>query len=65
MININFTIEEFTSKGIITDELELELALIADRKLRLIGKNNLHFKNLRKQLRTLIEAYERKEWSDI
>ncbi|MEO4004430.1 helix-turn-helix transcriptional regulator [Flavobacterium sp. CAU 1735] len=65
MINTDFTIEEFIKKGEITDELELERALIADRKLRLLAKDNLYFKNLRKKLRNLIEAYERKEWSDI
>ena len=65
MMNTDFTIDEFIRKGIITDELELERALIADRKLRLLAKDNLHFKNLRKKLRNLIEAYERKEWSDI
>lgn len=65
MMNTDFTIDEFIRKGIITDELELERALIADRKLRLLAKDNLHFKNLRKKLRNLIEAYERKEWSDV
>jgi transcriptional regulator with XRE-family HTH domain len=39
--------------------------MIADRKLRLLAKDNGHFKNLRKRLRDLIEDYENRTWTDI
>lgn len=61
----HFDIEKLIENGSITNELDLERAMIADRKLRLLAKDNLHFKNLRSKLRDLIEAYENKEWSDL
>ncbi len=61
----HFDIEEIVEKGIITNELDYDRALIADRNLRLLGKENLHFKNLRIKLRDLIEKYETNEWSDV
>ncbi len=61
----HFDIEKLIESGSITNELDLERALIADRKLRLLAKDNLHFKNLRNKLRDLIEEYENKEWSDL
>ena len=54
----NFDIEKFIESGSINNELDLERAMIADRKLRLLSKDSLHFKNLRKKLRDLIEADE-------
>jgi len=60
----NFDIEQLIGAGAIASELDYERAMIADRKLRLLAKDNLHFKNLRKKLRDLIEAYETKAWSD-
>lgn len=60
-----FDIKELINSGAITNELDYERALIADRKLRLLSKNNNHFKNLRTKLRDLIEVYENEEWSDI
>jgi transcriptional regulator with XRE-family HTH domain len=61
----NFDIENFIENGSITNELDLERAMIADRKLRLLSKENIHFKNLRKKLRDLIEEYENREWSNL
>ena len=61
----NFDIEKMIEKGIITNELDYERALIADRKLRLLAKENLHFRNLRIQLRDVIEKYENSEWNDL
>ena len=58
----HFDIEKIVELGIITNELDYERALIADRKLRLLGKEDVHFKNLRKKLRGIIEKYENKEW---
>jgi antitoxin component HigA of HigAB toxin-antitoxin module len=61
----HFDIEKIVEKGIITNELDYDRALIADRKLRLLAKESLHFKNLRTKLRDIIERYEISEWSDI
>lgn len=61
----HFDIEKFIENGLITNELDLERAMIADRKLRLLSKENVHFKNLRKKLRDLIEDYENREWSNL
>lgn len=35
------------------------------RKLRLLIKENPHFKNLRSTLRDIIEKYEELEWSNF
>lgn len=49
--------------GKIQNELDFERALIADRKLRVLSKENSKYKALRKNLRDLIEDYENKNWS--
>jgi len=59
----HFDIEEFVRKGKIENELDFERALIADRKLRVLAKEDDHFKVLRKKLRDIIEFYESKNWS--
>jgi len=61
----HFEIEKIVELGIINNELDYERALIADRKLRLLGKEDVHFKHLRKKLRSFIEKYENKEWSVV
>lgn len=61
----HFDIEKIVERGIITNELDYERALIADRKLRLLTKDNIHFKNLRSNLRDIIEKYENSEWNDV
>jgi hypothetical protein len=60
-----FEIEKIVEKGQISNELDYEGALIADRKLRLLAKESLHFKNLRVRLRDIIEKHKTSEWSDI
>ncbi|MCH5719884.1 hypothetical protein [Niabella hibiscisoli] len=60
----HFDIEQFIEAGAITNELDYERAMVADRKLRLLAKDNEHFKTLRSRLRSLIKDYESKEWSD-
>lgn len=60
----HFDIEQFIQKGTISNELDLERAMIADRKLRLLAKDNAHFKSLRTLLRDMIEEYETKNWSN-
>jgi hypothetical protein len=49
--------------GEILNELDLERAMIAERKLRVLAKENPKFKSARKKLRDLIEQYESKNWS--
>lgn len=61
----HFDIEKIVESGIITNELDYDRALIADRKLRLLAKEDLHFKNVRTKLRDLIEKYENAEWNDL
>ncbi len=61
----HFDIETIVEQGSITNELDYERALIADRKLRLLAKDSLHFKNLRIKLRNLIGKYEDAEWNDV
>ena len=58
-----FDIENVLEVGKLQNELEYERALIADRKLRVLCKENSRLKPLRKQLRDLIEKYENKNWS--
>ena len=65
IMKTHFDIEQLIEKGIITNELDYDRALIADRKLRLLAKDNLHFKKLRTKLRDLIERYESAEWVDL
>lgn len=64
-MEIQFDIEKLIEHGSISNELDFERAMIADRNLRLLSKESVHFKNLRKKLRDLIEEYESKTWSDI
>ena len=49
--------------GKIQNELDFERALIADRKLRILSKEDSKYKTIRKSLRDLIETYENKNWS--
>lgn len=59
-----FDIEAILKKGRISNELDYERALVAERKLRLLAKEDAQFKTLRHQLRELLESYERSEWAD-
>ena len=61
----HFDIDSIVKKGFIANELDYDRALIADRKLRLLSKESLHFKTLRSKLRSIIEKYESAEWSDV
>jgi len=58
-----FDISELIENGEILNELDLERAMIAERKLRVLAKENPKFKSARKKLRDLIEQYESKNWS--
>lgn len=58
-----FDISQLIEAGKIQNELDFERALIADRKLRVLSKENPKFKSVRKKLRDLIEEYENQNWS--
>lgn len=59
-----FDIQKLIAAGFIKNEQEYERAMIADRKLRLLAKENQQFKQLRKQLRDILAIYEEKVWHD-
>jgi len=59
-----FDIEKVLKAGELQNELEYERALISDRKLRVLAKENSKYKVIRKKLRVLIETYENKNWSN-
>ena len=40
-------LSKFIEAGVIANELDYNRAIIADRKLRLLAKENAHFKKLR------------------
>ncbi len=65
IMKANLDIEKLIDEGLISNELDYERALIAERKLRLLSKENVHFKKLRSKLRDLIENYENSEWSSL
>lgn len=50
-------------KGSISSELELEKALIIERKLRLMIKENPELSESRNKLRSIIKDYENLNWS--
>ncbi|HET7360620.1 MAG TPA: helix-turn-helix domain-containing protein [Salinimicrobium sp.] len=56
-------ISELLETGKIQNELDFERALIADRKLRILSKEDSKYKAIRKKLRDLMEDYENKNWS--
>jgi hypothetical protein len=58
-------IVSLVKKGGLSDELEYETALSADRTLRHLAKSDPAIKELRKQLRGLIAEYERIHWSIV
>lgn len=49
--------------GKLTNELDLERALILDRKLRLLIKKDPELQESRKKLRSIIKQYEKTNWS--
>lgn len=51
-------------KGSISDELELEKALIIERKLRLMAKENPELSESRDKLRSMIKEYEKRNWGN-
>ena len=64
IMKTEFDIEAILKKGRLSNELDYERALVAERKLRLLAKEDAQFKNVRNQLRELLESYEHSEWAD-
>lgn len=58
------TYTKIIKKGSISSELELERALIIERKLRLLVSENPEYKEIRSQLRSIIKEYEKNNWSE-
>ena len=54
---------QIIQKGSISNELELEQALIIERKLRLMAKQNPELAESRSQLRCIIKTYENLIWN--
>ena len=59
-----FDIENALRSGKLQNELEYERALVADRKLRILCKENRKLIPIRKELRDIIERYENRYWSE-
>lgn len=64
IMKTEFDIEAILKKGRLSNELDYERALVVERKLRLLAKEDAQFTTLRHQLRELLESYERSEWAD-
>ena len=65
-LKITMKTETYTKiirKGSISNELELEQALIIERKLRLLVSENPEYKEIRSQLRSIIKEYEKNNWN--
>ena len=64
-MNNQSNIKKLLEKGVIKNELEFERALVFDRKLRLMSKEDPELVPFREKLRTLIKAYESKNWASL
>ncbi len=62
-MNDKVELKNILKAGKISNELDLERALILDRKLRLLVKDNPELLESRKKLRTIIKSYEHSNWS--
>ena len=70
MVNNNkkapsFNITKLLERQQISNELNYQRALIADRQLKLLSKDDPSMKAMRNQLRTLIVQYENKVWNKV
>lgn len=59
----HFDLDEILKIARIDNELDLERALIAERKLRVLAKENPELTEKRKRLRAIIANYENENWS--
>ena len=57
-------LRDILKRGKLSDELDLERALMLDRKLRLMLSEHPELADERKQLRLIIKLYENSNWKD-
>lgn len=62
-MNTQLDLKQLLKKGKIEDELGLERAMILDRKLRLLAKEDASYSEDRKSLRAIIKTYEKENWN--
>lgn len=62
-MKVETDLKSILKAGKLTNELDLERALILDRKLRLLAKDHPEISDSRKKLRSIIEVYESGNWS--
>lgn len=59
-----FDISKLSKAGVLKNDVDYERAMIADRKLRLMAKDDPKYKAIRSSLCRLIATYEKKQWKD-
>src|SRR5689334_7812846 len=59
-----FDVNKVIKAGVLSSEVDYERAMIADRKLRLMAKEDPKYKPIRSSLRSIIAAYEKKHWKE-
>jgi len=64
IMDVKFDIDQLIKQGEIKNELELERASLAERKLKIMSNDFPEAKKKRKALRELIYSYEEKNWKD-
>jgi transcriptional regulator with XRE-family HTH domain len=61
-MDLQVGLKKLLKKGVLSDELDFQRASVIDRRLRLLVKEFPELTEERKQLRTLLKAYEDKHW---
>jgi len=64
IMKTKFDINQLIKRGVIKNEIELERASLAERKLRVLAKQSPELGLKRKKLRELIYSYEEKNWTN-
>lgn len=62
-MDLNVSLKAILKMEVITNELDFQRASLLDRKLRLLVKEIPELAEDRKQLRTLLKAYEETHWN--
>lgn len=61
-MNLQISLNKILKKGCLDSELEFQRASIIDRRLRLVVQDHPELADARKQLRTILKAYEDQYW---
>lgn len=61
-MNLQVNLNKILRKGSLDSELEFQRASVIDRQLRLLIKDHPELTDARKQLRSILKAYEDKYW---